>query len=126
MFSELSISVANADEVIKDAASQPSALQSMLPIVMIFAVFYFFIIRPQSKKFKDQQATTNNTQVGDEVIILSGVFGKIFSISQDETCLVEISKGNEIKIYKTAIVKNISLEERNKTEALKNISAKKK
>ncbi|QED22851.1 preprotein translocase subunit YajC [Candidatus Deianiraea vastatrix] len=117
------ISNANASEVAAEVA-QPSIFQSIMPILMIFVVFYFFIIRPQSKKYKEQQGMINGTKEGDEVIILSGVFGKISAIENNETCMVEISKGNEIKIYKTAIVRNISFEERRKNDVIKTIAKK--
>lgn len=125
-FSNSFISIANAQNSAPDAAPQQSIFSSVGPLLIIFIVFYFFIIRPQNKKYKDQQSMTKKTSEGDTVVVLSGVFGKIVKINEDDTVVVELSKGSEVKMYKSCIVKNVSLEERSKAEALKNIPVKKK
>lgn len=123
MFSDLFISVAHAEEVVQ-SVSQPSTFQTFMPLAIIMAVFYFFIIRPQSKKYKEHQSLVDDTKIGDEVIVLNGLFGKIASVDK-ENCTIEIAKGVEIKVYKSTILKNISLDERRKQEGLKNAGAKK-
>lgn len=119
------ISVANATEAGSDVVSTQGGFASIAPLLMIFVVFYFFIIRPQNKKFKDQQDMTKKTQIGDDVVVLSGVFGKISKVNEDDTVFVEIAKDVEIKIYRNAIAKNNSLEARIKSEAVGKISKKK-
>ncbi len=125
MFQNLFVSVANASEVAGNAAQSPSLVQSMTPLIVIMAIFYFFIIRPQSKKYKEHQSLVDSTKIGDEVVILNGVFGKLSSVEED-SCLVEVANGVSIKVYKSTILKNISLVERLKAEGVKNLTKDKK
>ena len=104
-------------------AKQPSALNSIAPLILVFAIFYFFVIRPQNAKYKQQQMMINETKVGDEVIILAGLFGAISKIDTD-TILVKISDSSEVKVYKSSIVKNITAEERAKKETQTLIESK--
>jgi preprotein translocase subunit YajC len=78
------------------------------PMVLIFVVFYFFIIRPQKKKQDEQQQMINSLNSGSEVLLTSGVYGKISSVPLDKDfCFVNISENSEllIKIDKKEIAK---------------------
>lgn len=109
------LTFANAASLVESvsATQSQSSIAQVLPIFIILIVFYFFIIRPQSKKYKDQQSMANETKIGDEVILSCGFFGKIDSINEkEEVCEIKISDNSVVKMYKTSIVKNISLNDR--------------
>jgi preprotein translocase subunit YajC len=69
---------------------------------LIFLVFYFFIIRPQSKKQRDTRKFIDALKVGDEVVTISGLHGKVSEI-EDETFLIEVSRGLKLKFEKSAV-----------------------
>ena len=66
-----------------------------MPLVLIFLVFYFLIIRPQQNKIKDHSAMVNSVKKGDEVITQGGLIGKVSKVSGDE---VMIDFGNDVSI----------------------------
>lgn len=78
------------------AASQPSMLQSFLPMILIFAVFYFFIIRPQAKRAKTHAQVLSELKRGDEVITASGIWGRIEGLTGAFITL-EVADGVKIK-----------------------------
>jgi preprotein translocase subunit YajC len=75
------------------------------PIMMVamIAVFYFFMIRPQAKKAKDQKAFINNLQKGDKIVTIAGIHGKVNKVNDDNTLEMETSPGSYIKIERSAI-----------------------
>ena len=76
---------------------------TIIMIVIMFAVFYFFAIRPQKKQEKETNAMRNGLQVGDEITTIGGIIGKIVSI-KEETCVIETSRdGTKIRILKSAV-----------------------
>jgi preprotein translocase subunit YajC len=77
-------------------------LISFLPIVLIVIVFYFFMIRPQMKKQKEQGKFREGIQKGDKIITIGGVHGKIVEVG-DKTFVIEVEGGNKLKIEKTAV-----------------------
>lgn len=74
----------------------------LLPMAIIFSIFYFLIIRPQNKRAKSQQSFIQNLKKGDEVLTSSGIFGKVTGIT-DSVVTVEISEGVKIKMLKSNI-----------------------
>jgi len=85
-------------------APQPgqSPIMQFLPIVLIIIVFYFFMIRPQMKKQKDQVKFRQELKKGDKIVTLGGMHGKIAEI-QDATFIIEVEGGTKIKIEKSAV-----------------------
>jgi len=79
-------------------------MMNFLPIVLIFAVFYFFIIRPQIKKQKEQEALVKSSKKGDKVIVGGGIIGKIFKEKEEGTILLEVAKDVHIEVLKSSIV----------------------
>ena len=69
---------------------------------LIVVVFYFFMIRPQLKKSKEQKKFRESLQKGDHVVTIGGVHGKIAEI-KDTTVLIEVEGGNRLKVEKSAI-----------------------
>ncbi|WP_128547709.1 preprotein translocase subunit YajC [Larkinella soli] len=70
--------------------------------VGIFIVFYFFMIRPQQKKQKDQKSFVDNLKKGDSVVTIGGLHGKIYAV-EGNTVTLEVDKGLKLTFEKTAI-----------------------
>ncbi|PXA75427.1 preprotein translocase subunit YajC [Caulobacter sp. D4A] len=83
--------------------SDPNALIQAfgLPVILI-VFFYFMILRPQQKRQKEHQATINNLKRGDNVVLSSGVLGKIVRVEEKEVG-VEIAQGVTVKVRKGMI-----------------------
>ncbi|MBX3256135.1 MAG: preprotein translocase subunit YajC [Chitinophagaceae bacterium] len=79
-----------------------SQTMSMIMMVGIIAVFYFFMIRPQTKKAKEAKNFQSNLQKGDKVVTIAGIHGKVNKI-EDSTIELEVSPGSYLKIEKSAI-----------------------
>ncbi|MFZ1181627.1 MAG: preprotein translocase subunit YajC [Herbaspirillum sp.] len=77
-------------------------LASFLPIILMFVVLYFLMIRPQMKRQKEQKAMLDALARGDEVVTSGGLLGRLVKVS-DAYVTVEVSAGNEIVVQKAAI-----------------------
>ncbi|MGB4774519.1 MAG: preprotein translocase subunit YajC [Daejeonella sp.] len=77
-------------------------LKGFLPMVAIIVVFYFFMIRPQMKKAKDQKKYVEELKKGDKVITNSGIHGKIVEMN-DTTFVIEVESGTKIRFEKSAV-----------------------
>jgi preprotein translocase subunit YajC len=82
------------------AAGGQSLLTSMLPLVLIFGVFYFLLIRPQQKKAKAHRDMVDAVRRGDNIVTAGGVLGKVTKVVDDTTVQVEIAEGVKIKVLK--------------------------
>jgi preprotein translocase subunit YajC len=79
-------------------------LAALLPLVAILALFWFMVIRPQQRRQKEVVALQNSIQVGQRVLMSSGVFGTVVSLTDDRARL-EIAPGTQIEIARAAIAK---------------------
>ena len=71
---------------------------------LMFVVFYFFLIRPQSKKAKEAQAFVDSLKTGDKVVTSSGIHGKIISMNEeDKTILLQVDGPTRLKMEKSSI-----------------------
>lgn len=77
----------------------------LIMMVAIFAIMYFFMIRPQNKKQKEIQNFRKNLQVGQDVISAGGIYGKVKAI-EDNVVVLEIASGVKIRIDKNSIYAN--------------------
>ena len=84
------------------AAGLLGNLTSFLPIVLMFVVLYFLMIRPQMKRQKEQKSMMEALSKGDEIVTSGGLLGKIVKVN-DAYVTVEVSEGNEIVMQKSAI-----------------------
>jgi len=82
--------------------AQPNALLQMLPLALIFVVFYFLLIRPQQKRAKEHKAMVSALAAGDEVVIAGGVLGRIAEI-RDQFLVVEIADGVQVKVQRHTV-----------------------
>ncbi len=84
------------------------SLTSLAPMILIFVVFYFFLIRPQEKKRKTQEDLIKTVKKGEEIITHSGMYGVISKVSDDGTIEVEFSKGVHVKMSRASVADIIS------------------
>jgi len=84
------------------AAGGVSNYSGILMMVLIFVVFYFFMIRPQSKRQKEIKKQREAMQVGDKVVTSGGIYGKVKEI-KETTVVVEIAENVRIKIDKNSV-----------------------
>ncbi len=82
--------------------SPEGGLLQLLPIVLMFVLLYFLMIRPQMKRAKEQKAMTESLQKGDEVATAGGILGRITKVT-DAYLVVELAPGNEIILQKGAV-----------------------
>ncbi len=80
-----------------------SPLMQFLPLVAIIIVFYFFMIRPQMKKAKEQKKYIEALKKGDKILTIGGIYGKIADIKDDGTIIMEVEDGSKMKISKNAV-----------------------
>jgi preprotein translocase subunit YajC len=82
--------------------AQNSSLPSILFMVAIIGVFYFFMIRPQQKKAKDQKKFIEEIKKGDDVVTIGGIYGRVAE-TEGDAFILEIERGGRIKCAKSAI-----------------------
>ena len=86
-----------------DPQGKSSSTSTLILMGMMILVFYFFMIRPQAKKAKDQKKYITDLQKGDKVVTIAGIHGVINKVNDDNTVNLETSPGSYIKIEKSAI-----------------------
>ena len=103
------------------APVESNPLMSFAPIVAIFIIFYFLVIRPQNKKMKDQQKQhlemISGLKKGDQILMISGIYGTVEKMIDDETIEIEIAQGVNVTVLKEKIGRKIVTE--SKKPALK-------
>ena len=80
-----------------------SGFAQFIPLILIFVIFYFFLIRPQQKKVKDHKSMVGSLKRGDEVITSGGVFGRIEKVYEDDKVEVSISESVSVKVIRSTI-----------------------
>ena len=78
-----------------------SGIAQFIPLILIFVIFYFFLIRPQQKKVKDHKLMVDNLKRGDKVITTGGIVGTIERIIDAEKVEVTISDNVKVEVVKT-------------------------
>jgi preprotein translocase subunit YajC len=89
------------------ASGQSNALVTFLPLLLVFVVFYFFMIRPQMKKQKEMTNYRNSLKKGDKVITTGGIYGKIWEV-KDNHVMLEVGGDLKLKVDKSALIKDPS------------------
>lgn len=84
-------------------ATQQSPNFTIFMLAGVFIVMYFFFIRPQSKKIKEQKKFVTDMQKGDKIVTIGGIHGTINKMNADDTLMLETSPGSYIKIEKSTI-----------------------
>lgn len=96
------ISAALASDVAVTASQEPSIFASMIPLVIIFVLFYVLVLRPQSKRIRAHADLLKALQAGDKVVTGGGLLGTIVSV-QDDHFVVEIASGVQVRAQKHTI-----------------------
>jgi preprotein translocase subunit YajC len=94
----------------QDAAAGPAGfdLVSLLPLVLIFVVFWFLLIRPQQRKMKEHRAMVAAVKRGDRVVTSGGIIGEIVKVQSDTEVQVEIAEGVRVRVQRAAISEVLS------------------
>ena len=88
--------------VLQAAAQQGGIISMVLPIALIFVIFYVFIIRPQNKKQKETQKMIDALKKGDKVVTIGGIHGVISSV-KDQTVIVKVDDDAKIEFTRSAV-----------------------
>lgn len=92
-----------AQEAAPAPAGQPGGMGGMLvPMILMFVIFYFVLIRPQRKQQKELEAKRNALQIGDDVVTVGGIHGRVTN-KTDRTVTVKVADNTKIKFEKSAI-----------------------
>ncbi|GAB3547885.1 preprotein translocase subunit YajC [Noviherbaspirillum agri] len=94
--------ISNAYAQAAPAAGAEGGLMSFLPIILMFVVLYFLMIRPQMKRQKEQKAMMEALAKGDEVVTAGGILGKVTKVT-DAYVTIEIADGTEVVVQKVAV-----------------------
>ncbi|MCF6232281.1 MAG: preprotein translocase subunit YajC [Rhodobacteraceae bacterium] len=84
------------------------ALGQFLPLILIFAIMYFLLIRPQQKKVKQHAAMVSAVRRGDQVITQGGLIGKVTKVKDDNEVEVEIAKDVKVRVVKSTLTNVVS------------------
>jgi len=80
-----------------------SGFAQFIPLILIFVIFYFFLIRPQQKKVKDHKSMVASLKRGDDVITSGGVYGRIEKVYDEDKVDLIISEGITVRVVKSTI-----------------------
>lgn len=97
------VSTAFAQDAAPAAAAGPDAMLQFLPIILIFVVFYFLLIRPQQKKLKSHKEMLSALRRGDRVVTGGGIIGTITKVVDDNEVLLEIAEGVRVRVQRPMI-----------------------
>ena len=84
------------------ATQQPSMIASFMPLILIFIIFYFLLIRPQQKRAKEHKALLESIKRGDEILTGGGIIGKVLQADQTEL-IVEVSTKVNVKVLRSTV-----------------------
>jgi len=80
-----------------------SGIAQFIPLILIFVIFYFFLIRPQKKKIKDHKIMVNSLKRGDQIITSGGIVGTVERILDDDRLDVMISENVSVQVVRSTI-----------------------
>jgi preprotein translocase subunit YajC len=87
------------------------AIGQFIPLILIFAIMYFLLIRPQQKKLKEHKAMVEALRRGDQVVTQGGLIGKVAKVKDDDEIEVDLADGVRVRVVKSTIAQVL-----NKTE----------
>lgn len=90
------------------------AFAQFIPLILIFAIMYFLLIRPQQKKVKEHAAMVAALRRGDQVVTQGGIIGKVARVKEDQEIELEIAEGVKVRVVRNTIAQVL-----NKTEPTK-------
>ncbi|HKL44786.1 MAG: preprotein translocase subunit YajC [Pseudomonadota bacterium] len=84
------------------------ALGQFIPLILIFAIMYFLLIRPQQKKLKEHKAMVEALRRGDQVVTQGGLIGKVAKVKDGDEVEVDLSDGVRVRVVKSTIAQVLS------------------
>ncbi|MCB1334244.1 MAG: preprotein translocase subunit YajC [Roseivivax sp.] len=85
-----------------------NAFAQFVPLILIFAIMYFLLIRPQQKKVKDHQKMVSELRRGDQVVTQGGLIGKVVKVRENNELEVEIAEGVKVRVVQSTIAQVLS------------------
>ena len=85
-----------------------SAFAQFIPLILIFAIMYFLLIRPQQRKLKAHRAMVENLRRGDQVITQGGLIGKVSKVKEDDEIEVELGPNMKVRVVKSTVAQVVS------------------
>ena len=86
---------------------ESSGIGQFIPLILIFVIFYFFLIRPQQKKVKEHKLMVENLKRGDDVVTSAGIIGKVERIIDNEKVEVSIAENVNVEIVKATGIQGL-------------------
>jgi len=87
-------------------SGQSNSMLTLLPIILIFAIMYFLIFRPQARKQKQQRMMVESLQKGDHIVTVGGIYGTIVGLKEkDNTIIVKVSENTKIELSRSSVAK---------------------
>jgi preprotein translocase subunit YajC len=85
------------------AGGAGGAFTSFVPLILIFAIMYFLLIRPQQKKVKEHKAMVEALRRGDQIVTQGGIVGKVSKVKEDGELEVEIAEGVRVRVIQSTV-----------------------
>ena len=89
-------------------------IAQFIPLILIFIIFYFFLIRPQQKRVKDHKTMVEGLKRGDDVITSGGIIGTVERVMEDDRIEVTISENTKVQIIRSTVTSLLKKEEAKK------------
>ncbi|MFN0115931.1 MAG: preprotein translocase subunit YajC [Paracoccaceae bacterium] len=89
-------------------AGAAGAMAQFVPLILIFVIMYFLLLRPQQRKMKEHKAMIEALRRGDQVVTSGGIIGKVTNVKQDGEVEVEIATGVKVRVVKSTISQVLS------------------
>ncbi|MBY5988355.1 preprotein translocase subunit YajC [Roseovarius sp. THAF27] len=84
------------------------AIGQFIPLILIFAIMWFLLIRPQQKKLKEHQAMVAALRKGDQIVTQGGMIGKVTRVKEGEEIEVEIAEGVKVRVVRNTVAQVLS------------------
>ena len=84
-----------------------SGIAQFIPLILIFVIFYFFLIRPQQKKVKEHKIMVENLKRGDQVITSGGIIGTVERVMENDKLEIQISESVKVEIVKSTGIQGL-------------------
>lgn len=96
------------------APQQSSSILSIVMLVVFIAVMYFLMIRPQKKQQKAEAKMRAELQIGDEIITIGGIYGRVVSLKDDSIVIESSGDRSKLQVTRTAVAQNLTIHEEQK------------
>jgi len=84
------------------------SLGQFIPLILIFVIFYFLLIRPQQKRIKEHKAMVDSLNRGDDIVTSGGIVGKVVRVLEDDKAEIEIAENVTVKVIKSTVSQVLS------------------